>query len=85
MENVIVSGKLISLLFCPPPLYFICLKIQGMSSLPSNGNHFSSIQESKGVHEEIFNGPTPVFVASFITELFTCLLGHSQRKQAVGA
>ena len=40
-----------------------------------------NIQESKVVFEEIFNGATPVFVASFVPELFTCLLGHSQSEQ----
>ena len=47
---------------------------------PCNGNHFSSIQESEAV---IFNGLTPVFVASFVPELFTCLLGNSQREQTI--
>ena len=32
------------------------------------------------VFEEIFNGPTPVFVASLVPELFTCLLENSQRE-----
>ena len=30
------------------------------------------------VFEEIFNGPTPVFVASFVPKLFTSLLGQTQ-------
>ena len=32
------------------------------------------------VFEEIFNGPTPVFVASLVPELFTCLLENSQHE-----
>ena len=42
-----------------------------------------NIQESKAVFEEIFNGPTPVFVASFVPKLFTCLLGQTQREQTI--
>ena len=29
-----------------------------------------NIHESKAVFEEIFNGPTPVFVASFVIHMF---------------
>ena len=33
----------------------------------------SSLILSKAMFEEIFSGPTPVFVSSFVPELFTCL------------
>ena len=33
--------------------------------------------------EENFNGPTSVFVASFVPQLFTCLLGNFQCKQTI--
>ena len=36
------------------------------------------------VFEEIFNGLTPIFVAYFVPELFTCLCENSQRKQTIG-
>ena len=42
-----------------------------------------NIQESKAVFEEIFNGPTHVFVASFVLKLFTCLLENSQHEQTI--
>ena len=42
-----------------------------------------NIQESKAVFEVIFNGPTPVFVSSFVPKLFTCLLGHSDCEQSI--
>ena len=39
--------RILGLLFCsvPPPLYFIFPKIQGMSSLPCNGNYFSCLND----------------------------------------
>ena len=42
-----------------------------------------NIQESKAVFEEIFNGPTPIFVASFVPKLFTYLLGKTQREETI--
>ena len=35
------------------------------------------------VSEDIFNDTTPVFVASFVPELFACLLGQTQREQII--
>ena len=42
-----------------------------------------NIKDSKAVFEEVFNGPTPIFVICFVPELFTCLLGHSDREQSI--
>ena len=35
------------------------------------------------VFEELFSGPIPVFVASLVPELFTCLLENSQHEQSI--
>ena len=37
----------------------------------------SFILEFKAVLEEIFKGPTHIFVASFVLEIFTCLFQFS--------
>ena len=44
-----------------------------------------NIQDFKAVFEELFYGPTPVFVASLVPELFTHLLENSQCEQTVVA